>query len=53
MPAFEPISLSQQQEYLKLMKASNVKASDYSFINLWAWAEEYGLSGHGTMDSYG
>lgn len=44
MPAFEPISLSRQQEYLKLMKASNVKASDYSFINLWAWTEEYGLS---------
>jgi uncharacterized protein len=44
MPSFEPISLSRQQEYLKLMNASRVKASDYSFINLWAWAEEYGLS---------
>jgi hypothetical protein len=44
MPAFEPISLSRQQEYLKLINASRVTASDYSFINLWAWAEEYGLS---------
>ncbi len=44
MLAFEPISLSRQQEYLKIMNASTVTASDYSFINLWAWAEEYGLS---------
>lgn len=44
MPAFEPISLSRQQEYLMIMNASTVTASDYSFINLWAWAEEYGLS---------
>ena len=44
MLAFEPISLSRQQEYLKIMNASSVRASDYSFINLWAWAEELGLS---------
>jgi uncharacterized protein len=44
MLAFEPISLSRQQEYLALKSASSVTASDYSFINLWAWAEEYGLS---------
>jgi uncharacterized protein len=44
MPDFEPISLSRQQEYLKLIQTSRVTASDYSFINLWAWAEEYGLS---------
>jgi hypothetical protein len=40
---FEPISLEKQADYLeRLVKCPQV-ASDYSFINLWAWCEEYGL----------
>jgi uncharacterized protein len=44
MPLYEPVSLSRQDEYLQLLAASDIAASDYSFINLWAWAEEHGLS---------
>lgn len=41
---FEDIALSGQDAYLSLLERSGVKASDYSFINLWGWAHEYGLS---------
>ena len=40
---FEPISLDRQTDYLELLKGCPQVASDYSFLNLWAWAEEYGL----------
>jgi hypothetical protein len=40
---FEPISLDRQKEYLDLLAACPQVASDYSFLNLWAWAEDYGL----------
>lgn len=40
---FEPISLDRQSDYLSLLRHCPVVASDYSFINLWGWAEEYGL----------
>jgi len=41
---FEDITLSGQDAYRALLERSGVKASDYSFINLWGWAHEYGLS---------
>ncbi len=40
---FEPISLDRQIAYGKRFSACSQKASDYSFVNLWGWAEEYGL----------
>jgi len=40
---FKPISLEQQSEYSKYFANCPQKASDYSFVNLWGWAEEYGL----------
>ncbi len=40
---FEPIDLERQQEYLALLAQCPQAASDYSFLNIWAWAEEYGL----------
>ncbi len=41
--SFEPIGLEQQDAYhLKLSQCTQI-ASDYSFINLWGWGEEYGL----------
>ena len=40
---FEPIQLEQQSEYLEVLDACPTKASDYSFINLWGWADIYGL----------
>ena len=40
---FEPIGLEKQKEYQKLLAQSPQIASDYSFLNLWGWAEEYGL----------
>ncbi len=41
--AFHPISLERQPEYSALFSICPTKPSDYSFLNLWAWAEEYGL----------
>ena len=40
---FEPIDLERQQDYLALLARCPQAASDYSFLNLWAWADEYGL----------
>lgn len=40
---FEPISLDQQEDYLAILAQCPQIASDYSFLNLWAWSEEYGL----------
>ena len=41
---FEPISLEKQQDYLKMLARCPQVASDYSFMNIWAWAEDYGLT---------
>jgi len=41
--SFEPISLDKQNDYLELLDNCPQVASDYSFLNLWAWAEDYGL----------
>jgi hypothetical protein len=43
MPLFEPLSMEKQRLYLGRLQESRIQASDYSFINLWGWAEEYGL----------
>ena len=40
---FEPISLDRQNDYLEILSRCPQITSDYSFLNLWAWAEEYGL----------
>ena len=40
---FKPISLEQQSEYSKYFVKCPQKTSDYSFVNLWGWAKEYGL----------
>ena len=40
---FGPIHMDQQDSYRRLLEASTAIASDYSFINLWSWAEAYGL----------
>ncbi len=40
---FESITISRQAEYLERFRECPQKTSDYSFINLWGWAEEYGL----------
>jgi hypothetical protein len=40
---FEPINLDKQEAYLKILSGCPQIASDYSFLNLWAWSEEYGL----------
>lgn len=41
--SFKPIDIERQDEYLARLARCPQAASDYSFINLWAWAEEYGL----------
>lgn len=40
---FEPITIDKQNKYLDYFSRCPQKTSDYSFINLWGWAEEYGL----------
>ena len=41
---FEPISLARQDDYLSRLRSMPQLSSDYSFVNLFAWAEEYGLT---------
>jgi hypothetical protein len=41
--SFEPISIDRQKDYLEALARCPQVASDYSFLNIWAWAEEYGL----------
>ncbi len=40
---FEPVTIDKLQDYLELFQRCTQKASDYSFVNLWGWADEYGL----------
>ncbi|MCF8080343.1 MAG: phosphatidylglycerol lysyltransferase domain-containing protein [Desulfobacterales bacterium] len=40
---FGPLSLDLQEKYMERLQASRTNASDYSFANIWGWAEEYGL----------
>ena len=42
--SFEPIRLDRQEDYLTLLAQCPQIASDYSFLNLWGWSEEYNLS---------
>lgn len=41
--SYTAISLNRQEDYLKILAACPQRTSDYSFINIWAWADEYGL----------
>lgn len=41
---FEPIQLKKQSEYLKILAQSPQISSDYSFSNLFGWADEYDLT---------
>jgi hypothetical protein len=40
---FEPIGMDRQSEYRERLARCGQIASDYSFINIWGWGEEYGL----------
>jgi len=40
---FQPLSLERQAEYKRLLKSCSQIASDYSFVNIWAWRDIYGL----------
>jgi hypothetical protein len=40
---FEPINMDRQKDYLEFFDKCAQKASDYSFVNIWGWADEYGL----------
>jgi len=42
--SFTPIALARQDDYRARLARTPQVASDYSFVNLWAWADEYGLS---------
>jgi hypothetical protein len=41
---FEPIHLEQQTNYLEALDQCSQISSDYSFSNLFGWADEYGLA---------
>ena len=40
---FEPIRLEKQKDYMQRLGLCPQVSSDYSFVNLWAWADDYGL----------
>lgn len=40
---FEPITFERKDEYMERLAQSNTKSSDFSFTNIWGWADEYGL----------
>jgi hypothetical protein len=40
---FETISLDKQNQYLDKFYRCLQKPSDYSFVNLWGWSDDYGL----------
>jgi hypothetical protein len=40
---FEPLLFGRQADYIEYLDACPQKASDYSFSNLWSWADAYGL----------
>ena len=41
---FEPIQIEKQEEYRKILTQSSQISSDYSFSNLFGWADEYDLT---------
>ncbi|MBF0450639.1 MAG: DUF2156 domain-containing protein [Candidatus Magnetomorum sp.] len=41
---FEPITMNRQKDYLKYLSKMTQKTSDYSFVNIRGWAEEYALT---------
>jgi hypothetical protein len=47
---FHPIGLDEQSAYMDRFSACAAKTSDYSFVNLWGWADEYGLAWAWTDD---
>ncbi|MFW5488972.1 MAG: DUF2156 domain-containing protein [Desulfovibrio sp.] len=47
---FTPVTLDRQTEYRTLFDNCRQKASDYSYINLWGWRDEYGLEWAWTED---
>jgi hypothetical protein len=40
---FEPIQLEKQNDFINQLALCPRVTSDYSFVNLWGWAEVYGL----------
>ncbi|MFP4629474.1 MAG: DUF2156 domain-containing protein [Desulfohalobiaceae bacterium] len=40
---FQSLSLTRQAEYRRILNQTPQKASDYSFLNLWAWRDIYQL----------
>jgi hypothetical protein len=40
---FLPIQISEQEKYTARLSQCPQVASEYSFLNLWAWAQDYGL----------
>jgi uncharacterized protein len=47
---FHPIGLDDQDRYLRRLARCAQHPSDYSFVNLWGWALEYGLEWAWTDD---
>lgn len=43
LPHFHPISMDAMAAYLAYFEHTPRRASDYTFANLWGWAEQYGM----------
>ncbi|GHV51487.1 hypothetical protein FACS1894168_3730 [Deltaproteobacteria bacterium] len=46
MNEFNPISMRDMVKYREYLNVCGTRTSDYSFTNLWGWAEHYGLEWH-------
>ncbi len=44
MHEFKPLALEMRAEYEAYRASSGIRAADYAFTNVWAWAPAYGLS---------
>ena len=42
--SFEPVQVEEQEAYYTFLDACPEIASDYSFTNIWSWADAYGLT---------
>ena len=41
--AFMPVTLDLLDSYMTYFRATSCRSADYTFTNLWGWADHYGL----------
>lgn len=46
---FESITFERKDEYMERLAQSKTKSSDFSFTNVWGWADGMVLNGRGLI----